>query len=103
MLRGSRLAAGPRTPDVSTAKGTKCTFHRDWNISRAYAPLQSERRCRESRADWTTAVAEKVSEQVASHTRFFSMIHENRDIRQDAGRRPCPDRRAPEHFRSLHR
>ena len=45
----SSAAAGPTTPAVSTAKGTKCTFRRERRTGRACALLRLERRCPDPR------------------------------------------------------
>ena len=84
----SPAAAGPKAPEVSTAKGTKiylsqrAAYFARFRSSAVLAALPG------FRADWSTAVAENVSEQVASQTRLMPLLKGNSVM--PSGRRPSP-------------
>ena len=56
-----------------------------------------------SKADWITAVAEKVSQQVASHTKLFPLLYGNSAVHPDVGRRPYLAQLVPGRSRALRR
>ena len=84
----SSAAAGPTTPAVSTAKGTKMYLSQREAYRARLRSSAPRAALPGSKADWITAVAEKVSEQVASHTKLFPLLYGNSV--SPSGRRPSP-------------